>query len=425
MKKKKSFQKNLEEITNKTLSPLPNKPEFSNFDDITYQASDLTHLKKYKDFDINTKKKLIFFTWVIPSGLGDLSMQIHISNIIHKKNPHLQIELVSVVEERSPIPKGLKSSLPHHIIRYTHPTAPVFSDKIKEKLLDAFSVIEMPTAYFDFINFKEMLVKNNPHPPIISRIGQYGFIDTPDYNPSTKQRCMGLYFLEKGIITLEKIPPKTRNPNTYFAYLITENGILTYLLSIFLSRIKDQTNLTIATPSLGKILPVLKKIDFAAYNIAKIHIKDTEHQTTLDIQEKGKHIHIEQLNHLTPPQILELMASSNHFVGVRGDGSFTECLSTDAIFFYDALDHAIPFLTDLANIANKELLPYFSLCNYLAQLKNTKTSPLIRAEKIAEALDCPSIYVGLEKLRNLLYEKYSFNEGLDHLIKKNFFLYNV
>ncbi len=424
MKKNYFPQEIFKEITNKTISALPNNIGFSNFDDLLFQAKDLRRLESYKNIPLKTEKKLIFFTWVIPSGLGDLAMQIHISNIIHKKNPKLCIELISLIEERSIIPKDLKSTLPHHIIRYSHPNPPIFSENILNLLQDAFSIIEIPTAYFDFFNFKQMIYENNPHPPIISRIGQYGFINTPDYNPSTKERCMGLYFLEKGIITLKRTPPKKRDLNTYFAYLITENGIQTYLLSIFLSRMNDQTTITIKTPSLGKILPVLKKMNFANTNIGKVHIKDAEHNTTLEIKKEGKEVKIEQLPPLSPSKIITLMASSNPFVGVRGDGSFTEALSTDAIFFYDALDHALPFLTDLENIALKELLPYFSLCNYLTQLKNTKTPPPQRAQTIAELLQCPSLIVGIEKLRNLLYEKYSFNQGLNNLIKKNFSLYN-
>ncbi len=430
MKKMHSTEKILQEIidsklTHKTISPLPKKKTFSNSDDILFQVTDLSSLEKYKDTFITTEKKLIFFTWVIPSGLGDLAMQIHISSMIHEKNKDLKIELISLVEEKTPLPKGLHSFLPHHILRYSHPHPPVFPPSILTLLKEAFSIIEIPTAYFDFIHFKEMITKDNPHPPVISRIGQYGFIDTPEYNPATKQRSMGLYFLEKGIITLEKIPSKVRDKNTYFAYLITENGIITYFLSILLSRLNDVEPLTIKTPSLGKILPVLQKIDFGAYNVSSLTIEDTDHKTVLSFNTKGKKIHIIQLCGLTPREIQHLMATSHPFVGVRGDGSFTEALSTDALFFYDGLDHALPFLTDLSLIALKELFPYFSLCDYLDQLKNTKNPPLQRAQKIAQCLDCPLLSKGMEKLQHLLYSNYSFNEGLNHLIKKNFSFYTL
>ncbi len=404
-------------------SLLPKSLHFSSLDDIAFNVFDKALLYKYKDFSLNTEKKLIFFTWVIPSGLGDLSMQIHIANIIKKNHPGLPIELISIVHETSFIPEPLKSTLPHHIIKYCHPNPPTFSTEITSLLREAFSVIEIPTAYFDFPSLKKMIQKGNKTPPIISRIGQYGFIGTEDYNPTTRERSMGLHFLEKGVIILEKVPPQKRDFDCYFAYLITKSGILTYLYSILLNRMKDQKDLTLLSPNLDRLLPILQEIDFKSYNIKKIVIKDFPNISSIDFMEAGKTITIEHVKNLHPKKILHYMSTCNPFVGIRGDGSFTECLSTDALFFYDALDHAIPFLTDLTYIAHDELMAYYSLGEYLLNLINIKTDPLLRAKAIAELLDDRSVFAGLEKLRSHLQKYYRFNETLDHLIRQNFAFY--
>ncbi|MCH9620652.1 MAG: hypothetical protein S4CHLAM20_00520 [Chlamydiia bacterium] len=404
-------------------APLPEKETFSSLEDLTFQALDKAHLFKYNSYQIKTSKKLIFFTWVIPSGLGDLSMQIYISEMIAKKDPNLNIELISLVDERSPIPKSLKSFLPHHIIKYKHPTPPTFTDEILSLLRKAFSIIEIPTAYFDFKNFKKLVLKNNPNPPVISRIGEYGFIDTEDYNPSTKERSMGLYFLEKGVIILDKQKPQKRDPNIYFAYLITQNGIMTYFLSILMTRQNDSQDLKLIVPNLDKILPVLKQIPFSKYGIKQIRIEADPNISLLDINPTGKTITIFHQKELTPKSIVDYMSTSNAFVGIRGDGSFTEALSTDCLFFYDALDHAIPFLTDLKTIAETNLLPYYSLCEYTKVMLQTKLDPYKRALNISDYLEDPSLYIGMQKLKKIITNQYRFNETLHHLIKQNYCCY--
>ncbi|MCH9811631.1 hypothetical protein K0U07_02565 [bacterium] len=238
---------------------LPEKKGFLEQECVLFQILDKALLYKYKDVSLPKDKKIILFTWVIPSGLGDLSMQIHIAEILHSLDPKLNIELVSIIDERSPLPDKLRSSLPHHILMYKHPTPPTLPKEIQTLLKEAFSIIEIPTAYFDFESLKKIALENNPHPPIISRIGQYGFIDTKDYAPSTNERSMGLYELEKGIIALPCLSATTRDVNTYFAYLITQEGITTYFLSVLLHRKKDTQNITIIVPNLAAILPYLEE----------------------------------------------------------------------------------------------------------------------------------------------------------------------
>jgi hypothetical protein len=403
---------------------LPEKEEFSSFQDIIYQILDKALLYKYRDTPIKGDKKLILFTWVIPFGLGDLSMQIHIADVISKEIPGLKIELISVIDEKSPLPDKLRSPLAHHIVKYSHPEPPKFTEAILKLMREAFSILEIPAAYYDFPSLKKLITKDNPTTPVISRIGQYGFIDTEDYHPGAKERSMGLYALEKGLIILDTAAPAKRDLNTYFAYLITENGILTYFLSILMHRKNDKEDLTIIVPNLGKIIPLLEEINFIAYGIQKIEINDEPSNSMLEIQKNGKTLTIEHKKNIDQKEFIHLMSCSNSFAGIRGDGSFTECLSTDALFFYDALDHAVPFLIDLYHVAHKELLPYFSLCEYLLTLYKTKEAPEIRAEKIAGLLDDPSLATGMEKLRAILREKYSFNKSLSHLVKKNYAIYH-
>ena len=402
---------------------LPEKKGFLDKESVLFQILDKALLYKYKDAPLPKDKKVVLFTWVIPSGLGDLSMQIHIAEMLHRKEPSLKIELVSIIDERSPLPDALRASLPHHILFYKHPAPPTFPAKIKKLLRKAFSVIEIPTAYYDFPTLEKILFEENPAPPILSRIGQYGFIDTKDYLPTTKERSMGLYELEKGIVVLPEAAAVERDHNTYFAYLITKEGITTYLWSLLLHRKKDEEHLTILLPNLAVILPYLEEMQLANFDIKEICIQDGPSSSTLSLQEKGKTLTIVHQKNISQKEIMQLMATCNPFVGIRGDGSFTECLATDSIFFYDALDHAIPFLIDLYAVAKQHLLPYFSLCEYLPLLYQTKEDPLLRAKKIAELLHDPSLAIGMEKLRAVIRERYPFNDSLLHLIKQNYAFY--
>ncbi|MCH9811632.1 hypothetical protein K0U07_02570 [bacterium] len=161
----------------------------------------------------------------------------------------------------------------------------------------------------------------------------------------------------------------------------------------------------------------------ADFGVKEIHIDDHPTTSKLTLQETGKTLTIKHQKNISQKEIMRLMTTCNPFVGIRGDGSFTECLATDAIFFYDALDHAIPFLIDLNGVAGKHLLPYFSLCEYLPILYQIKMTPIDRAKKIAELLHDPSLPIGIEKLKALLREKYSFNHSLLHLIKQNYSFY--
>lgn len=402
---------------------LPDTPGFSSYRDTFFQILDKIMLLRYKNISIKTDKKLIFFTWVIPSGLGDLGMQIHVAETIAEMNKDLKIELVTLIDERSPLPDSLRSKLPHHIIMYKHPEPALLTPKVQKLLREAFCIIDIPTDYFDFPAVKALIEKNNTAPPILSRIGQYGFLDTKSYNPTSQNRCMGLHPLEKGILSLPLVSSQKRNPDQYFAYLITKEGITTYFLSVLIHRQKDQKDLKLIVPNLGKILPLLKEIDFKSYGIKEILIKDAPEKSSVKIQAKGKTLTIEHKKNINPKIIVDLMSTSNSFVGIRGDGSFTECITTDSIFFYDALDHALPFLMDLCEVAKKELFAYFSLGEYLPLLYQKKLVPIKRARKIAELLDDPSFIQGMERLRSILHEKHCLNHNLMNLIKKNFALY--
>ena len=402
---------------------LPRKQAFSNIKDVLFQLLDKSILSLFKEVKIKEQETLVLFTWVIPSGLGDLSMQIHIANIIQKKLPHINIELISIVEKTAIIPPTLTSTLPHHILHYSHPKEALISKEILLLLQKAFCIIEIPTPYFGMDTLKQTIQYQKEKCPIIARIGEYGFLDSKEYNPSTRNRSMGLHPLEKGIISLEKAKKINRDNNTYFAYLITKEGVSAYLLTILMSRKDDKEDLIIIIPNLERVIAILKTIDFKSFGIKSVEVIDDINQASIDVQKNGKTLKIEQKKNLTPNLIKDYMRSCNAFVGVRGDGSFTEVITTDAVFFYDALDHALPFLCDLFQIVKNHFFAYFSLYNFIkAQIEN-KMDPYKRAEILSECLLDKTLFIGMKKLLYLLHERYSFNDSLINLIKQSYSFY--
>lgn len=396
---------------------IPLKNTFSNFSDLVFQLVDKAVLSTFANVKIEKKQSLILFSWVIPSGLGDLSMQIHIANIIHKKIPHLDLQLVTVVEQQAKIPKSLTSPLPHHFVYYSHPKEATFTSSILKLMQKAFCILEIPTPYFGMDRLQKQLQKSAPCPEFI-RVGEYGFIDTDEYNPSTRNRSMGLHFLEKGIVTLDPMKEQKRDLNTYFAYLIKIPGVLTYLYTILLSRNKDKEDLKIIVPNLDRIVQAITEIDFTQLNVQSITIDDKENSSTKKVQNSGKNITFIQQKNLSQKDVMHLMNTSNPFVGVRGDGSFTECFATNSLFFYDALDHAIPFLQDLLHLVRNHLYPYFSLYNFIDMQIKKQMDPKKRAETICECLADPNLAIGMKKLHDLIREKYSFNDPLIWIIKQ-------
>ena len=111
------------------------------------------------------------------------------------------------------------------------------------------------------------------------------------------------------------------------------------------------------------------------------------------------------------------MLGAENFVGCRGDRSFSELISLEKLFFYDAPHHSLPFLRDLYDVSSHYCLPYPSLSSYIKLFFDKTSSPKDLGNQIAELLTDPSLFFGMQKLLSLLKSDFLFNPTLVNLVK--------
>ena len=383
---------------------LPKGPNFSNIEKLLHHYTLKATLRKFDNLPIPDGEKILLFTYVIPSGLGDLSMQLYLKKYLQECFPRANIQSISLIDESINIPFPIDG----HVERLSSS----LSKESIEMIQNASLIIQVPT-YFSGLKEIEKL-------PRTLTIGEYGFIDSEHFSPANNAYCMGLHPLEKGILTLKEVSSLRAN-NHYVAYLITPWGYETYLHALLDSTKQQEEDLHLHLSSLKVILPILERSDFAPYGIKEIIILDKPHISSLKQCETGKTLTIHVQKGCTPLKMVEKMASSNPFVGCRGNVSFSEALSTGSYFFYDIHEHTMPFYEDLLSVAKNHLPAFPSLHEYLSLLKKRSISPVTIGKEISYLLSDLSFQMGMQRLKAYLYKNFSFNPILERLVKREIY----
>lgn len=383
------------------------------YGELARSAIDKLLLSRWSDYTPARESIVTLFTWVIPSGLGDFAMQLYVADLIHKALPNVTLQLITILEEGS---TGWDvSKLPYtcEIVRYRHPHLPNFSDNISEKIANSALVLQLPTYY---PRFEDVLAIKGPR---ITSIGEYSFLDSPHFHPRSGNRTMGLHPFEMGIMTLDPIPKALKDPGCFFAYLITERGASIYLHTLLAFTKELHNTISLYTTSLTRLLPILEKEDLSGYHLKEITIIDDGKTCSKPIESEGRRLVIRSVKNKTPIEIRQIMAHCHPFMACRGDGSFTEALSVEATFFYDFLPHARPFLRNLLKLAQRDLMAYPTLEEYLTlMMDETPEPPKTRGAKLAGILLDPTLRKGMLKLKELIYERHSCSDHLINLVKQ-------
>jgi hypothetical protein len=399
---------------------LPSGERFEDFRSVARAWMENALLFQYRDVAIPSGSTLILFTWVMADGLGDWSAQHAAASILQKAMPDLHIELVTLVETSEK--KSLHySDLPCHLLSYTKDKPAIFPSSLLKKMANASLVLQLPTYYPHFTSLvKEIQKVSLGSLPIFAHVGEYGFIDSEWFHPRTGNMCMGIHPLEKGLLlhtTVSSVDVFPSSSPFYFAYLITERGYAIYLHALLKYKIRDNQDLKLIICNPLPLLHALKNENFSNYGVKEIVIQDSQHKTKITLNDEGKVVFIECKQGLSSSDVQKLYLTSENFVGCRGDRSFSEVVSFEKFFFYDAVSHSRPCLQDLYDLSTFYFLAYPSLHHYLKSFLDQTTPADLLGGIIADLLKDPSLYFGMQKLLSFLKNEFLFNPTLVNLVK--------
>jgi hypothetical protein len=419
--------------------------------------------------------KVSLFSWVLGDGWGDYIAGLESIEILREKfGEDLQIGWVVLFPKRlgsPPAPKAAKT----HLIYYDQ-ECPVTSIKGEalEILRTSDLVLQIPTFYPSFEELKAAVeaIPFYKDPPQWISIGEYGFLESEWYHPESKNRSMGLHFLEKGILvkpapstgasfskiespellqwmfgaqtpTLERIEQVNNERHFYLAYLTSPIGGAVYLHALAKAHEGDRKGIDLCVPDIGWLIRHIEsqtRLGLPVLELEGISVELYFQGKVVPLLEiaKTKKIRIFCPPALSPSDFHLLMQLGGEFAAVRGNQSFSEAVSANKGFFFDGREHARYFLKDLLALAESRIGPHKST---LEVLRGTMSAFLYNlpenvgdwveethfherqpwkeiALKIGTALQDPDCLSGFKKLHRIIAAEHSFNEYLSHLVQR-------
>jgi hypothetical protein len=423
------------------------KKEFSDLAILKRKCLDKALLSLYASYSPSQAHHILLLTYVIPGGLGDFFTQKSLQALLKKAFPSLNITTLSFVHMTAPLclsKKEEKNSLEDHILRFSSLEdlrKQLFSEKYLSLMKTASLILQIPTLYPDWdllITALENYLNKGEKTPRIETIGEYGFINSKDFYPTTDARCLGLHFLEYGLLLdppsqepstpftfpHEHVLPKRKdNIRLFFAYLCTEYGHSLYLYTLLLYLKEDSQDIVLYTPDIGLFLKAIHSAEefFKDVSLKNIHIYYKDKYSCLSIQEEGKHLYLIHTGSLDHQTFKQYLSRSEEPIGIRGNRSLSEVISLNKTYFYDLLDHNTNLYEGLLAIASATM-------PHAAQLLR-----LYKPSKQHTALEAAYLCVNLmthtpalEELRLLnkkIQEEHSANTHLENLVARSLMLY--
>ncbi len=304
-----------------------------------------------------------------------------------------------------------------------------------------------------------------PHPSTLL-IGEPGFLESSPFSKDPLY-CMGLHFLEYGIITFsssdftfqkvrneellkwlfQTIKPSKKeienyeeNHHFYFADCFSEKGAKIYLYALLASEStldKDIDLCVLNSEELSFLIDTLEQILEPNFNIKKIEIHQTKKVRTYVLAKEGKTVRILSLKNLIHEDVFTLLALSKDFVGVS-DTSLPFAISLNKIFFYDKSSQFCSLIKDLIALAENRISQYPGAIQFFRLIRNSlchskdhgaewvdelyfqEQKPWNEiAKHIGKLLKHPSTKSGFNQLNGIIQKEYSFNEKLCQIVKKN------
>lgn len=420
--------------------------------------------------------KVSFFSWVIGDGWGDYIAGMESIEILKCRFPDLQLGWVVLFPKHlgsPPVPRGVKT----HLIYYEkdYPISLITREPL-EILRTSDLIFQINTIYPYFDDLRTILEAipfSSPQPKWLS-IGEYGFLESKWYHPKSGNRCMGIHFLEKGIIIKPPQHPnftasfseienqellyKLFNTSTpgpqeieqyrkehhfYLSYLTSPIGGMVYIHALIKAHEIDQKGIDLCCPDISWLDHLIEMQARAGQPILEAEGVGLElHLPSKVVQlvekAKGKKIRIFAMPGISPTDFHLLTHLSGEWVAIRGNQSFSEVVSVNKGFFFDGRDHLRYFLKDLLALAENRIGAHRSTLEVLRGMGKAflHNLPMGRGEwveetnfqerepwkeialKIGAALQDPDCLAGFKKLNRIISEEHAFNDFLCHLVQR-------
>lgn len=393
-----------------------------------------------------TEGEAALFTWVMEDGFGDFWCAAEVLSFLKKKMPLLRLSWVAFLPKRCASLTGHPSLTAPLFYEGKFPSLELLSGPALEALKRADLILQIPTYHPETQEIEEKLLQK----PIVS-IGEYGFIESARFCPLSRNRSMGLHFLEKGILIREK--PEKRSwkdigsslllswlqersqAKRALAYLSHPVTGWIYFQGLIKSLEEAPEDLDLICPDLQwfikraeENLPPL--FDLAGVSSLEVYLPS---QTfCFPLQEKGKKVRLLCPGALSADDFQIALHQSDVCPAVRGNQSFSEAVASEKPFYYEAKDHSYAFVKDLSSLAENRLRAYpsavqaFRMMNKAAlyTLKETeddwvdeahfqtKEDPFALALGLARALQGKDLAAGFASLSRILAKEHSFADFL-------------
>lgn len=389
------------------LKPSGVKPPFDDLTLLKKRLLEKVFLSLYPQ-DALEIKKIVLFTWIMPDGYGDYACQTLVYKLIRNSFPHIDILPISIFHADRAFFKPLNEK--HVFLSYDEP---IRSPSLENSLIKADLCLQVPTRYPGWEEW-EALFKANDIPT--HTIGENGFIDSPDFNPLKSSFCLGLHFLEHGILLPEAAREKTCDDH-YFAYLKTPRGFVVYLSALLVAHQDAAKPIHVKAPPSTELFETLNAIaPFAKeLGINKIEVYEDQTVCPLMFQEAGAIVKIWIQDTFSPDDFSHEIATSS-FIGCRGNYSLMEALSHHKPFIYDPSKHNLPFLDDLIALADDYPQLQQLLKSSVPKEHENLSDWIILGKTLAPYLFSNTISRDIESLYGMLKEKYDFSPFLEKII---------
>ena len=419
------------------------KKSFTHLPSLLSQMLEKAISKLYLSALPRANGKLVLFTWIMADGSGDFSMSKEVLEMLERAFPETAIEWIALV------PKGYvhAASIPNPIF---YEEEGVIDEKTVQKMKEADLVLQFPTYYPD----TEKLVQRIGHTRFFS-LGEYGFSESKHFDPRSKNRAMGLHFLEKGILLPSPKKGELESPllkkwmckDNRFAlcYLNSVPGLIVYLHALLKSLEEDTLPIDLCMPDLSYLIAYIQErgkepLLEENFGVGSIDIYFGGKVHSHKLAKKGKKLRILSPPSLSPSDFQTLLSQSTDLIAVRGNHSFSEAILLGKPFFYDGRHHARYFLKDLLALAENRLksTPNALTCirsifkTYLHNLPAQEGTwvdetyfqekePLLDiARAFGSTLKQPDTLLGFQKLSQIIQEEHSLAEFLIPYIQRSF-----
>lgn len=398
---------------------------------------------------VPAKGQVTVFSW-IPEE--DALGAIEIARILRSRLPGVTVYFVALIQ------KNMASQISFFegsvLLNYEEDLSlSAFTEEALHFLRSSDLILQVPT-YYPYTDELMAILSG----PSMECVGDYGFIESSWFHPQSGRHSLGLHFLEKGIIIRKPCTSSWQQVSNsqlqtwhipehhfYLASLSSSVGGAIYLHALLKSLENDSRNIDICTPDLDWFVSFVEKqnklnkpvIEWEL-GVGSLDVYWNDQVYSQVIAPAGKKVRLLCPDTLSQSDFRALLALSGDWVAIRGSQSFTEVVSQNKPFFFDAQVQNRYLMKDLLAIAENRIAPYTSTLSCLRGMNQSLiyNLPLQEGDWVDEvhfqeldewtaialhlglSLQDPEVVQGFKKLNQILSEEFCANSYLCHLVQR-------